>query len=529
MAECWQTSLLWRVLQAIGGFFAAMGRDCRIAHYWNCSGTKAWFVRRLSAPDAVTQSARCTARLRKTNERLARRHGFMDCFRGSVLGRIYRAIFTCGRGSRIFGWLFKRGMTAFILFAVGIYVFIHYVMRNYVTVSAISSTWDEALMLFALLWVLRCRLDRKTPLAVCANPLDVPVLLFLCTGFFLMNVVAPYFSIQIAGYRATAEYILWFFLITRLLRDEHDFLQLYIVLAVSATLIALHGIYQYIVRAPMPAAWVAQAEIAVRTRVYSIFGSPNIMGDFMVMFAPMAAALAYYAKDWRLKALAWLCTILMCIACLFTMSRGAWVAMAVAVLLFILLVDRRLLWLVLAGGAVLSFVPFVRTRIGFLFTNDFAAANANGGRAGRWAKGLYHLNKSNPLLGFGLGMFGGAVAMQNKVLDGVIYFYMDNYYLKILVEMGYLGLASFLVMLLGFVTTGFRALYRTAQRGRAGLDRSYPLCAGIFCGLAGVLVHCFFENIFEEPYMMAYFWALAGMLVWMGFLYRPSAVKKEEI
>jgi O-antigen ligase len=115
------------------------------------------------------------------------------------------------------------------------------------------------------------------------------------------------------------------------------------------------------------------------------------------------------------------------------------------------------------------------------------------------------------------------------VLDGVIYFYMDNYYLKILVEMGYLGLASFLVMLLGFVTTGFRALYRTAQRGRAGLDRSYPLCAGIFCGLAGVLVHCFFENIFEEPYMMAYFWALAGMLVWMGFLYRPSAVKKEEI
>ena len=94
---------------------------------------------------------------------------------------------------------------------------------------------------------------------------------------FFMNVVAPYFSIQIAGYRATAEYILWFFLITRLLRDEHDFLQLYIVLAVSATLIALHGIYQYIVRAPMPAAWVAQAEIAVRTRVYSIFGSPNIM------------------------------------------------------------------------------------------------------------------------------------------------------------------------------------------------------------------------------------------------------------
>ena len=529
MAEYWQASLLWRVLQAIGGFFSAMGRSCRIAYCWNCSGTKAWFVRRLSAPDSYTQNARCTARLRRANERLAGRHGFMDCFRGSVLGRIYRAVFTCGRSSKIFGWLFRRGMTAFILFAVGIYVFIHYVMRNYVTVSAISSTWDEALMLFACLWVLRCRLDRSTPLAAGANPLDVPVLLFLCTGFLLMNLVSPYYAIQIAGYRATVEYILWFFLITRLLRDEHDFLQLYIVLAVSATLIALHGIYQYIVRAPMPASWVAQAEVAVRTRVYSIFGSPNIMGDFMVMFAPMTAALAYYAKDYRLKALAWLCTILMCVACLFTMSRGAWVAMAVAVLLFIVLVDRRLLWLVIAGGVLLSFVPFVRTRIGFLFTHSFAVANANGGRAGRWAKGLYHLNKAHPLLGFGLGMFGGAVAMQNKVLDGVVYFYLDNYYLKILVEMGYLGLCSFVLMLLGFVATGFRALYRTAQRTKAGLDRFYPLCAGIFCGLVGVLVHCFFENIFEEPYMMAYFWSLAGMLVWMGFLRKTPAVKKEAV
>ena len=36
--------------------------------------------------------------------------------------------------------------------------------------------------------------------------------------------------------------------------------------------------------------------------------------------------------------------------------------------------------------------------------------------------------------------------------------------------------------------------------------------------LLGVLVHCFFENIFEEPYMMVYFWAIAAMIVYFGFL-----------
>ena len=59
---------------------------------------------------------------------------------------------------------------------------------------------------------------------------------------------------------------------------------------------------------------------------------------------------------------------------------------------------------------------------------------------------------------------------------------------------------------------------RLAALRLEGLSRLFPLCAGIFAGLCGVLVHCGFENIFEEPYMMAYFWSLAGLLMWAGFL-----------
>ena len=50
-------------------------------------------------------------------------------------------------------------------------------------------------------------------------------------------------------------------------------------------------------------------------------------------------------------------------------------------------------------------------------------------------------------------------------------------------------------------------------------DRDYDkiICAGIFSGLCGVLVQCYFENIFEEPYMMAYFWGLAAVLIYFGY------------
>lgn len=54
--------------------------------------------------------------------------------------------------------------------------------------------------------------------------------------------------------------------------------------------------------------------------------------------------------------------------------------------------------------------------------------------------------------------------MQNKVIEETkdfSYFYMDNYYLKTLVEMGYLGLAFFILLLFGLVLWSLRSIGRT--------------------------------------------------------------------
>ena len=109
--------------------------------------------------------------------------------------------------------------------------------------------------------------------------------------------------------------------------------------------------------------------------------------------------------------------------------------------------------------------------------------------------------------------------MQTKIIDQWDYFYMDNYYLKILVEMGYVGLIFFILLLVALVLIGFRCVYRSRMaEKKAGAPRFSPLAAGILSGLAGVMVHCYFENIFEEPYMMAYFWMMAAMLIYLAFL-----------
>ena len=166
----------------------------------------------------------------------------------------------CGQNSRLFSWLFSDGLHGVILFALSMYVVIDYVLRDLLAVPVLSSCWDECLMLLALGCVVYERLGRETPLQTGCNPLDLPVCIFLTVCFVLMNVVTPYYSIQISGFRATVQYMLWFFLVTRLVHDDRDFMRVYLALVVLATVIALHGVYQYIVAVPIPSSWMTHTE-----------------------------------------------------------------------------------------------------------------------------------------------------------------------------------------------------------------------------------------------------------------------------
>ena len=521
MDNALHTSLLWRILCAIGGFLRRTAQSSRIlsgiGRVWRESRTRAVLARFLLSDPVWTQSSGLKRLLDRCNARLAGWTRARSCLEDSVLGKAANAVFRWGRGSRILGWLFAGGMTSVLLVLLALYAGIDYVLRDVLSIPVVSSGWDEALLIFCVFWVIRQRTGRAAPLPSRLHPLDVSVLGYFVVAFCLMCVVAPYPAIQLTGFRASAQYLLWFFVVTRLIRDRHDLLTLYLTFLALATAIALHGIYQYIVKVPIPASWMTHSETAVRTRVYSIFGSPNIMGDFMVMFAPMAAGLAYYTKNRKLQIAAWVCAVLMGVGCLFTMSKASWAAMALAVVIFVALVDRRLFALLLVGGAAALTLPFVRSRIGFLFTDDFVEANLSGGRGGRKLNALMLFETCDPWLGLGHGMFGGAVAMQNKVLDHTDYFYVDNYFLKTMLETGYLGLTAFLSMVAGFVVTGVRAVARTAAQRAEKKSRLYPLVCGMFAGLCGVLMHCGFENIFEEPYMMVYFWTIAAMIVWAGF------------
>ena len=519
MDELLRTSLLWRLFAALAALYhrTFLPRMFAAIHRAFAESLPGRALRRLlGGQPAVERSA---------YRRLMGRGNAWLCGIGarvvpvledSLVYRIYRRVMAALRNSLLLGWLFAGGMTGFLLFLFSSYAIVDYLLRDVLQLAAIASVWDELLMLFSLVWVIHRRVDTKRPLTSTANGIGLWIAFYLTVGVLLLMTVRPAPTVNFTGFRASMEYLAVFYLVTHLIRDERDFREMYLTMVIIATVLALHGIWQFIIGVPIPASWTDAAEGAVRTRVYSIFSNPNIMGAYMILFAPMTIGLAYACERPSQKVLFWLCGLAMCAGCLFTMSRGAWLALAIAAVLFALLIDRRLLALMLVCGAVACTLPFVRSRIGYLFTPQFADSNARGGRAKRWATAIGYLKATDPVFGMGYGMYGGAVAVQNPVLPWVEYMYVDNYYVKILTENGIVGVTAFGMMLLGLVGNGLRACVRTAK------TRWSPLCAGMLCGLIGVLIHSVFESIWEEPYMMALFFAVAAMLAWAGLLRRRT-------
>ena len=459
---------------------------------------------------------------------------------------LYRALiwvkktyFKLTAGSAIFGLINSMPLHRWFLVLFGMYLPLEYVIRDTLHLGFLASLWEELFILAGAALVIWRTCLKQTRAFSRATALETCLLLYMAVGLLLALINAPFPAIAIAGYRAQVEYVVWFFIILRLIDSWEDARALIWGFAGVVFLLSLHGIYQYIVAVPIPSSWVSQTEAGVRTRVFSLTGSPNIFGSLLVMAAPSFAALIYYCRDGWKKFLALAGVGIMCLCILFTFSRGAWVGLIVAILIFSVYIDKRLIGLMGMGmAAVLVAVPSITSRLTYLLTSDYKAASAVGGRALRWEVGRNLLHENNPWLGFGLGRFGGAVAMNNQVLDKTeefSYFYMDNYYLKTLVEMGYSGFIVYILALAAFVILAVRAVYRCG-RGKAyglGDDALFrnegslkPIAAGLFAGMAGVLVHCYFENIFEEPYMMAYFWGLAAAVAWLGLYSKPEGGEK---
>ena len=236
-------------------------------------------------------------------------------------------------------------------------------------------------------------------------------------------------------------------------------------------------------------------------RYAGVFGyaGQNGLAAFMAEFLVLLLAIAPAARGFWFRLLTYT-SILLCAYCvLFSFSRGGYVGALAGLVALGLLKDRKYLVLVVLLLATWqTVVPnAVRERVLMTYSDQQVESSASE-RLQLWEDAFTIIPK-HPLLGTGFATYR-YLGRNADYLD------THNYYIKVVVETGILGLCLFLYLLWIIAREGF-ALFRSTDD---------PLFQRVGLGLTAMLVCAAFVNFFGDRWMYqqvtAYMWVCLALV-----------------
>ncbi len=296
------------------------------------------------------------------------------------------------------------------------------------------------------------------------------------------------------------------FVLINSIRSKKDFNILVVLLIISATLTAVYGLYQLATgNVVMEDKWVDEATNPdLQTRIYSVFGNPNIFAEYLIMLIPISLSSFWFSKRIHKKALFLITSLVLVLALVLTMSRGGWIGFAFGIFVFILLVEKRLLLLAIpaAIGGLFILPDAILNRLMSILN---FADSSNDYRIRMW-KFTLEVIRDNWLVGVGFGHLPFREAFGRYTRTMVTY-HAHNTYLETMAEMGILGFIVFI----SFLFVLFKYTIKKLIKGND--EYTKIITAGILSGLAAVLVQGLVENILYMPRIIISFWILVGLLI----------------
>ena len=383
------------------------------------------------------------------------------------------------------------------------------------------STGLLGLLLVAILvyWLLVTVADNHS---FAITPIHLMVLLYWLIATLAMA-FSPVKSEAIAGWVKLTLYLAMFALATRVLRSPQLCNWLVTAFLLTALIVSCYGIRQQYLGVEQLATWNdPDSVLAKDTRVYSYLGNPNLLGGYLLPAIALSLIAIIVWQSWLQKALAGMMFVANSACLFFTDSRGAWLAMmALATVAFCLLywwwrdyLPRFWrIWLLplvfgMAGGLLMVAILGVESvRLRFLSIFAGSEDSSNSFRQFVWQT-VWKIINNYPILGIGPG---------NDAFNAIYPRYMNprypalsaySIYLEHLVEMGYLGLMSFLGLVVTTFWHGWQQInYLKAQRSAQGLWLIAAISA-----IAGLLVHGVVDTVWYRPSIHTLWWLMLSIV-----------------
>lgn len=330
--------------------------------------------------------------------------------------------------------------------------------------------------------------------------------------YFVLILIQTFTSVYIPGsIRDLGLHIgglVYLFTVFNTIKTKKDFNTYLTILMASVTFVALIGVIQSFTGVEIQREWLdVQANPDIQVRVFSVFGNPNTLAEYLVMFTPIAVGMFWHTKSLKKKIIFGLGVGAMLYSIVFTMSRGGWIGLAMAAFIYCLLIDRRLLLLAipLVIGA-LFFLP--ATFINRILSIGNFKDSSNEHRFNIWniTRGLIRDHK---IAGVGLGYepFKKVFETYSRTINA---YHAHNSFLETIAELGYFGFIIFISMLFTFIKMPIDKLIRQVKYVAEDNYFKY-IGAGVVSGIIGVFTHGLVENVLYLPKIIFSFWTVVGI------------------
>ena len=215
-------------------------------------------------------------------------------------------------------------------------------------------------------------------------------------------------------------------------------------------------------------------------RAIGTFILPGELAGYLIIFLPIAFAVARVSSDRRMRALAWFALVIGALAFVLTFSRAGWMGLAAAIAFYLFVgshVRRRYAPLILLGGLAAVLVVF----------NAHHNPSENYTRLSIWQAGI-EIVRRFPLTGVGPFDFARIYPLVRLPDGDAAAFHAHSFLLTIFAETGLIGLLAVLF-------AWWRFAVELVKRLRGASPANATIALAVAAGLVGTWVQGLIDTV----------------------------------
>jgi len=300
-----------------------------------------------------------------------------------------------------------------------------------------------------------------------------------------------------------------YFVIVNLIRTVEWTYRCVSAILASSFIVSAIGVFEYFFGS-LKLDWIDENMFGnIEGRVVSTFANPNVLAEYLILTLPLAVALFLSTKNTSLKATSFVLFSVGFACLIFTWSRGAWIGFIFGILVFMIIYSRKSLMALLFCSLGIPFLPFVLPESitqRFLSIGNLGDSSTSY-RFNIW-KGAINMLKENFIGGIGIGPDAFSKAYVKHSLAGIESApHSHNLFLEIAIELGIMGLITFLVIIILHARHNMSFLHRSEND--SAFSRMFAL--GSFCGMLSFLVQGMTDYTWYNYRLFYMFWIMAAI------------------